>query len=77
MRVPVREDISLWCEAGVLRRFVWRGERWRIIDMPTRQAAGELWDTWRFTAHSDSDHRTVVLDVERVGECWLLVAAWD
>ncbi|WP_188744599.1 hypothetical protein [Agromyces bauzanensis] len=45
--------------------------------MPTLQARGVLCDSWRFTARSDRDHRTVVLDVERVGERWLLVAAWD
>lgn len=77
MRVPVREDIQLWCEAGVPRRLVWRRERWRVIDTPTLQADGNLWDAWRFTARSDQDHRTVVVDVERVGERWLLVAAWD
>jgi len=48
-----------------------------VIDTPTLHANGNLWDAWRFTARSDQDHRTVVVDVERVGERWLLVAAWD
>lgn len=77
MRVPVREDISLWCERGVPARLIWQRGRWRVIDTPTLQSAGDLWDSWRFTARSDEDHRTVVLDVERVGERWLLVAAWN
>jgi len=76
MRVPVREDIQLWCERELPARLVWRGERFRVIDVPSLQARGVFWDGWRFT-RAPMDHRTVVLDVERVGERWLLVAAWD
>lgn len=49
----------------------------RVIDTPTLQADGDLWDAQRFTVRSDRDRRTVDVDVERVGERWLLSGAWD
>lgn len=76
MLVPVREDIQVWCESGVPARTVWRGERWRVIDRPTRQQTG-LWEAWRFTARSDHDHRTAILDVESVDGRWALTAAFE
>lgn len=77
MRLAIREDIQLWQEATIPARLIWRSERWRIIDQPSRQSSGPLWDNRRFTARSDVDHRTAVMDVERVGDRWMLVAAWD
>ncbi|WP_347976518.1 hypothetical protein [Microbacterium sp. ProA8] len=53
------------------------GERWRIIDTPTRSDGGLLFQSWRFTARSDVDHRTRVMDVEEVDGQWMLVASWD
>jgi hypothetical protein len=53
------------------------GERWRIIDTPTRSDGGRLFQSWRFTARSDVDHRTCVMDVEEVDGQWVLVASWE
>ncbi len=78
MRTSLREDIQIWCESSVPVRLVWRGERWRVIDRPTMQESSPLlWDAWRFTMRSDRDHRTMVADVERVGERWSMVAAYE
>lgn len=76
MYLPVREDVQGWCEHGIPTRAVWRGERWRVIDRPTRQEGG-LWEAWRFTARSDQDHRTIILDVESVDGRWALTAAFE
>lgn len=77
MRLAIREDIQLWQEGALPARLIWRAERWRIIDQPSLQSSGPLWDNWRFTARSDVDHRTAVMDVEHVGDRWMLVASWD
>ena len=77
MRMVVREDVQVWCERGRPVRLVVDGERWRVIDTPTRCDGGRLFQSWRFTARSDVDHRTQVMDVEEVDGHWTLVAAWE
>lgn len=77
MRMSVREDVQVWCEQGRPARLVVDAERWRIIDTPTRSDGGRLFQSWRFTARSDVDHRTRVMDVEEVDGHWMLVAAWE
>ncbi|WP_203580263.1 hypothetical protein [Microbacterium hibisci] len=77
MQMTVREDVQVWCEHERPVRLVVGGERWRIIDVPTRSDGGRLFQSWRFTARSDVDHRTRVMDVEEVEGHWSLVAAWD
>ncbi|MDQ2697162.1 MAG: hypothetical protein M3Y46_00025 [Actinomycetota bacterium] len=56
---------------------MWRGERFRVVDEPTRHDGGLLFDAWRFVARSDIDHRTVVMDVEQVDGQWSLVATYE
>ncbi|MFC8679945.1 hypothetical protein ACFT30_00380 [Microbacterium ureisolvens] len=77
MNMKTRGDVQVWCEHGRPARLVVEGERWRIIDTPTRSDGGRLFQSWRFTARSDVDHRTRVMDVEEVEGHWTLVAAWD
>lgn len=77
MLTRVRQDVQVWCEDDVPARMVWAGERYRVIDQPTRDDGALLFDVWRFTARSDGDHRTVVVDVEQAGGQWSLVAAYD
>jgi hypothetical protein len=77
MRVAMREDVQVWCEHGSPARLVVDGERWRIIDAPTRSDGGQLFQSWRFTARSDVDHRTCVMDVEEVDGHWTLLATWE
>ena len=77
MRTVMRSDVQVWCERGRPVRLVVESERWRIIDTPTRSDGGRLFQSWRFTARSDVDHRTRVMDVEEVDGHWMLVAAWD
>lgn len=77
MRMSVRENVQVSCERGRPARLVIGGERWRVIDTPTRCDGGRLFQSWRFTVRSDVDHRTQVLDVEEVDGHWALVAAWE
>ena len=50
MRMASREDVQVWCEHGRPVRLVVDGERWRIIDTPTRSDGGLLFQSWRLTA---------------------------
>ncbi len=77
MLTKTREDVQVWSAAGVPVRLVWRGERFRVVDEPTRHDGGLLFDAWRFVARSDIDHRTVVMDVEQVDGQWSLVATYE
>lgn len=77
MRVASRDNVQVWCERARPVRLVVDGERWRIIDTPTRSDGGLLFQSWRFTARSDVDHRTRVMDVEEVDGQWVLVASWE
>lgn len=76
MLIPVRENIQVWCQGERPVRMFWRGDRWRVIDNPTREDGG-LWQSWRFTMRCERDARTVVADVEGVGDRWSLVAAYE
>ena len=71
MLAVIRMDIPVWVEQGRPSRILWRGERFRVINEPTREARG-LWTAWRTIVRSDVDHRTVVVDIE--GDNWALVA---
>ena len=77
MRMASREDVQVWCGRDRPVRLVVEGERWRVIDTPTRCDGGRLFQSWRFTARSDVDHRTRVMDVEEVDGQWVLVASWE
>lgn len=70
---------ALWMEDGAPARLVLDGERWRVIDMPTRLGNSDylgsdwiyalthpprVWAGWRFTARSESGE-TRVFDVRR------------
>lgn len=82
------ESIALWLSNGVPARMVWRGERWRVSDTPTRLALEpeflppsithppRLISAWRFQASSNSGE-THMFEARAVGESWGLSRVYD
>ncbi|WP_235496952.1 hypothetical protein [Leifsonia sp. Root4] len=77
------DTVTLWLEAGVPARMVWRGQRWRVTDRPTELLrevdplppmithAPVLRVGWRFQA-ADLNGLNRVFDVCRAGDAWVI-----
>ncbi|AYF97231.1 hypothetical protein [Protaetiibacter intestinalis] len=79
--------ISIWTTDSIPIRMFWRGERWRVIDAPTRLGSADAiwhpalthppagWSGWRFTASAGGETR--VFDVQELGSGWRLLAVYS
>lgn len=77
------DTVTLWFEAGVPKRMVWNGQRWRVTDKPT-ELFGEV-DAlpamithpprqrtgWRFQA-ADTSGINRVFDIRSTGGAWAI-----
>ena len=84
----LNEQVALWHTDGRPDRMVWRGERWRVVDAPSRLAE-ELPRTrrsapiaahpapqgWRFRARSETSGALREFEARSEGEHWFVVAA--
>lgn len=91
MTTLIEPDIvALWLVDEVPVRLVWRGERWRASDEPTRIGSRpedlwhpalthpvEPWTGWRLQATS-ARGETLMFEVRRAGDgAWHLLRAFD
>ena len=86
MQTAHMEEIAVWFVDGVPARIVWRGDRFRVNDRPTRLAdelglhpaithPPEIYG-WRFQARSVTG-QSMVFDVRETSRGWVLLRAYE
>lgn len=82
---------TIWFERDLPVELVWRGQRWEVLDAPTRIGLSEddifsalvthppqQWTDWRFVARSQPHAETYVFDIRETGDrAWEVLHVFD
>lgn len=86
MQLTHTDEVAVWFANGVPARLVWRGERFRVNDRPTRLEDELGWHPaithppsvvgWRFQARGEAG-RSLVFDVQQTARGWVLLRTYE